>query len=215
MILSTTDMHSEVSGAAIAAPLIPATARGEATRSKLIVAAEQEFGSKGFHAASVSSITARAGVGQGTFYLYFHTKEEIFTTLVYEIGRAMRKIIRDAVAGASDALNAQRRGLEAFLAYTGQYPGRYRIVQESQFVDQAAFRDYYEHLARAYAEDIEAAIARRQLAPGTASPRAWAIMGIGHFLGMRHGLREGAVPTRDSIDAAMDLIAKGMGPRAS
>ena len=49
--------------AAALAPLIPATARGEATRRKLINAAEDEFGSKGFHLASVSSVTQRAGVG--------------------------------------------------------------------------------------------------------------------------------------------------------
>jgi len=49
--------------------LVPATARGEATRRKLLAAAEIEFGARGFHAASVSSITTRADVGQGTFYL--------------------------------------------------------------------------------------------------------------------------------------------------
>ena len=69
-------------------PIIPATARGEATRRKLLDAAEKEFGGKGFHAASVSSITTRADVGQGTFYLYFHSKEEIFVTLVRDIGPA-------------------------------------------------------------------------------------------------------------------------------
>ena len=47
--------------------IVPATARGEATRRKLLDSAEKEFGEKGYHAASVSSITTRADVGQGTF----------------------------------------------------------------------------------------------------------------------------------------------------
>ena len=43
----------------------PLTARGEATRRRILNAAEIEFGEKGFHLASVSSITTRASVGQG------------------------------------------------------------------------------------------------------------------------------------------------------
>src|ERR1700757_502104 len=84
--------------------LVPVTARGEATRRKLLSAAEEEFGGKGFHAASVSSITTRAGVGQGTFYLYFHSKEEIFVTLVRDIGRKLRKQMLNAAAAAVDRL---------------------------------------------------------------------------------------------------------------
>lgn len=60
----------------------PATARGEATRSKLLDAAEHEFGENGFHAASVASITRRAGVAQGTFYLYYEGKQQIFGELL-------------------------------------------------------------------------------------------------------------------------------------
>ena len=40
----------------------PTTPRGEATRQKLLDAAEEEFGAKGFSRASVSSITSRAAL---------------------------------------------------------------------------------------------------------------------------------------------------------
>jgi AcrR family transcriptional regulator len=209
MSLSTSASLASPQAAIPHAPLVPVTARGEATRRKLILAAEQEFGSKGFHFASVSSITARANVGQGTFYLYFHSKEEVFTTLVYEIGRGLRRALRDAAGLAHDPVEAQRQALETFLRYSAENPGRYRIVQESQFVDATAFRDFYEHLARLYTDDIEAAPKE----PGKAASHAWAAMGIAHFLAMRDRLKGAAEPTLEAVNAAMDLIANGVAPR--
>lgn len=193
--------------------LTPVTARGEATRRKLLAAAEVEIGEKGFHVASVSSITTRADVGQGTFYLYFHSKDEIFLTLVRDIGSRLRKHMALAVNGSANRIVAERRGLEAFFEFAHAHPGLYRIVQESQFVDESVFREYYERLAESYAEDLAEATANGELAPGDAVARAWTIMGIGHFIGMRWCLWQQQVPTPELVDAVMDLIANGIAPR--
>jgi len=193
---------------------IPATARGEATRRKLLEAAEAEFGGKGFHGASVSSITARAQIGQGTFYLYFRSKEEIFSVLVRELGHALRShLARDIGAGSRDRIRTERRGVEGFLRFTLEHPGVYRIVQESQFVDEQAFRDYYLRLSQRYAEALADATRRGELAPGSAEERAWAMMGISHFLGLRHCLWSGAMPAKRKLDEVMDFVANGMAPR--
>lgn len=193
--------------------LMPVTARGEATRRKLLAAAEADIGEKGFHVASVSSITTRADVGQGTFYLYFRSKDEIFLNLVGDIGRRVRKHMALAVAGSANRMDAERRGLEAFFEFAQAHPGLYRIVQESQFVDETVYRDYYERLATGYAEDLAEAAERGELAPGDAVTRAWSIMGIGHFIGMRWCLWKGEVPSRDMVDAVMDLLTRGIAPR--
>jgi len=193
--------------------LVPVTARGEATRRKLLSAAEIEIGEKGFHAASVSSITTRADVGQGTFYLYFHSKDEIFVTLVRDIGRTLRKHMAVAVASSKDRLHAERLGLDAFFQFAQAHPGLYRIVQESQFVDEAVFREYYERLAQGYSEDLREAAAIGDISPGDAEARAWAIMGIGHFIGMRWCLWQRQTPSSDMVDSVMDLIANGIAPK--
>lgn len=194
-------------------PLVPATPRGAATRRKLLAAAEEEFGVKGFHAASVSSITQRAGVGQGTFYLYFRTKDEVFTTLVREIGRNLRNAMREATVDARDRLHAERLGMEAFFAFACKRPGLYRIVQESQFVDEAVFREYYERMAGSYASALQDAAERGEIAPGEAATRAWALMGVAHFFGMRWCLWSGTMPPAGDVDAMMELIAHGLAPR--
>lgn len=198
---------------ATAAPLLkPVTARGEATRRRLLNAAEQEFGTNGYHGASVSSITQRADIAQGTFYLYFRSKEELFTTLVRDIGHQLRAASAQAIAKASNRLEAERLGLEAFLAFATRHRGLYRIVQESQFVDPLIFREYYEKLAEGYGAALAAAARRNELAPGDADVRAWAIMGIGHFLGLRWCLWQKKQPPPEVLDEVMGFITRGMGP---
>ena len=193
--------------------LKPVTARGEATRRRLLNAAEQEFGAKGYHGASVSSITQRADIAQGTFYLYFHSKEEMFVTLVRDIGHQLRAHSAQAIGKATNRLEAERLGLEAFLQFTTRHRGLYRIVQESQFVDPQIFREYYEKLAEGYAEALAAAARKGELAPGDAETRAWSMMGIGHFLGLKWCLWQKKQPPQEVLDEVMNLITNGMGPK--
>jgi AcrR family transcriptional regulator len=56
-------------------------------RTQLLTAARAVFGKKGYDEATVSEIVTRAGVAQGTFYLYFPGKQSLagaFAELVSE-----------------------------------------------------------------------------------------------------------------------------------
>lgn len=48
----------------------------------LTEAAALEFAEKGYHKASITDITRRAGVGRGTFYLYFDTKRDALDAVI-------------------------------------------------------------------------------------------------------------------------------------
>jgi AcrR family transcriptional regulator len=191
----------------------PATARGEATRRRLLNAAEAEFGAHGYRDASVGSITRRAEIAQGTFYLYFRSKEEVFLQLVRDIGHQLRAHSAQAIARASNRLEAERIGLESFLQFATRHRGLYRIVQESQFVDAGVFREYYEKLAAGYAAALERAARKGEVTRGDAQTRAWALMGIAHFLGMRWSLWQKQPPPPEVLDDVMNFIARGMAPR--
>ncbi len=98
--------------AARAPELAPAEARWrrrkEARPGEILDAALAEFAARGFAAARMEDIAARAGVTKGTLYLYFASKEELFKSLVREsIGAviAARRVEADAYQGsASDLL---------------------------------------------------------------------------------------------------------------
>ena len=58
--------------------------RTDATRRKLLAAAEQIFARSGFEAARLEDIAAKAGYTRGAFYANFESKEDIFFTLLEE-----------------------------------------------------------------------------------------------------------------------------------
>ncbi len=189
----------------------PVTSRGEATRRKLLDAAELEFGEKGFHAASVSSITLRAGVGQGTFYNYFPTKEDALRELVRHMGRQLRRTLSEATRGAKNRLEVERLGLEAFTSFSRGHQNLYRIVMQSQFVDEQIYREYYELLAQGYSTALRQAQHNGEIRGGDPDAQAWALMGIAHFTGLRYGIWAESEPDRSVMETLHSFIRDGIG----
>lgn len=190
----------------------PKTDRGRRTQRRILDAAELEFGARGFHDASIVSITTKAGVAQGTFYIYFDSKERLFRELVADLGARLRSYLSEAVADASNRLEAERRGLRAFIEFVREHGNLYRIVMESQFVDPEAFRRYFMDFGAAYQTGLDRAIAAGEVRAGETEGRSWALMGISLFAGLRYGIWE---PERDIgplVDGITDMIERGLSP---
>ena len=194
--------------------LAPLTPKGEATRKRLLVASEEVFGEVGFDQASVSEITRRGGVAQGTFYLYFPSKRAVFSEVVRSIGRDVRHVIQEAVAGLDDRLEIERKGFETFFAYVRKHPDIYRIVRQAEFVDRDAFRDYYESFADGYVKGLKHAARKGEFRDLDPEVVAWCLMGMGDLLGIRWILLrdEGKVPDR-VLDTMIELIGNGLAAR--
>ena len=192
---------------------VPKTRRGRKTREKLLHAAEAEFGERGFPEASIASITQRAGVALGTFYVYFESKEEIFRALVSYMGELTRQWISERVAASPDRLTAERRGVEAFIEFVRTHRNLYRVVSMAQFVAEDAFREYYHVFAEAYEENLRRAIEAGEIREGDADVWSWALIGMTVFLGMRFADWDEERPPAEIADAVSDLIANGMAKR--
>lgn len=65
-------------------PPPPRRRRKEARPAELIAAALDMFVEKGYAAARLEDVAARAGVSKGTLYLYFDSKEALFKAVVRE-----------------------------------------------------------------------------------------------------------------------------------
>lgn len=61
----------------------------ESTRKELLKAALEIFGEKGYPSTTISDIVSAAGVTQGTFYLYFKNKADIFSELLSDYRQTM------------------------------------------------------------------------------------------------------------------------------
>jgi AcrR family transcriptional regulator len=203
---------------------MPLTARGKATRRRLLDAAEAAFGERGYYKASVAEITRRAGVAQGTFYIYFHSKREIFAVLVEDLGKRLRARTRKAIEGVPDRLEAEQRGFAAFFEFASTHRRIYRIVQEAERVAPEAAQVYYQGISRGYVRGLQAAMEVRTVRSMDPEALAYALMGIGHFVALRwiiwpqEGDETRERPPRlpgEIFSSVLEFIAHGLEPSSS
>lgn len=191
----------------------PKTKRGKITRNKLLAAAETEFGEKGYHPTAISDITQRAGVALGTFYVYFHSKNEIFRALVSHMGHRTREWVAKKTEPSSDRVTTEQRALEAFIDFVLQNGQLYRIVAEAQFVAEDAFCEYYREFVEVYMQELESAHDKNQIRQADYEVWAWALMGMNSFLGMRFAHWDNTRSPNDIAAIAADLLRYGMPKR--
>src|SRR6187200_2799829 len=110
------------------------TARGERTRQKLLESAEQIFAEVGYHEASIVKITEAAGVGQGTFYLYFASKKEVFDELVVDLNHRVRQAMTEAASQGTTRAEMERLGFAGYFRFVAEHPALYRIIRQAEFV---------------------------------------------------------------------------------
>ncbi|AZR72697.1 hypothetical protein BBF96_04400 [Anoxybacter fermentans] len=65
------------------------------TRENILKAAMELFAEKGFHETSMAAIAKRAGLGKGTLYWHFSSKDELFKQLISEKGEGLFRQLRE------------------------------------------------------------------------------------------------------------------------
>jgi len=210
-------MGEGISAAASAASegKAPRTARGERTLRKILDAALEEFGERGFSDGSIVGITRRARVALGTFYTYFDSKEAVFQALVADMSARVRDTVAPAFGSGGDMLESEGRALEAFLQFARDHKQVYRIIDEAEFVDPEGFEAHYRTVASRIAARLEAGKADGEVvadqSPLTTEVQAWALMGMNVFLGLRFAVW-GKEDPADVARLANRLISRGLKP---
>ncbi|MES1972689.1 MAG: TetR/AcrR family transcriptional regulator [Pseudomonadota bacterium] len=189
----------------------PRTERGRKTLRSILDAAAIEFGEKGFHEASVSGITRRAGVALGSFYTYFDSKDAVFRALVRDMSDQVRDHVAPAIRAAPDQIAAERAGLREFIAFVRGHKEIYRIIDEAEFVDPESFHLHYATTAERIAARLKAGAARGEIRPDISEVHAWAIMGMNVFLGLRYGVWDADLGPDDVADSIAEMLARGIG----
>jgi AcrR family transcriptional regulator len=190
------------------------TARGERTRRKLLEAAEQVFAVLGYHDASIVKITEAAGVGQGTFYLYFTSKKAVFDEVVLDLNARVRHAMTEASAGGRTRAERELLGFGAFFRFTAEHPALYRIVRQAEFVSPETLQLHYERLTEGYVQGLRAAMDAGEVAAGDPEVLAWSLMGIGELVGMRWILWNGSTEMPEPVfDELARIIVRALGAK--
>lgn len=166
-------------------PPRPAASRGHRTRRRLLDAAEEVFAELSFHDASIVRIVERAGVAQGTFYIYFRSKQQIFEELVSDLSVRLRAAMSAAAALGADRFDAEQRGFAAFFQFAAEHPALYRVIREAEFVAPEAMHRHYEKIVDGYVRALSAAMGTGEVAPCDPTVLAWALVAVGQLVGMR------------------------------
>ena len=85
----------------------------EAKRQRILDSAVVEIARRGYYGTTVANIASRAGVADGTIYLYFKSKEDILVS-IFE--HAMRRFIDEAATIVDDPQLTPEEKLNRFIA---------------------------------------------------------------------------------------------------
>jgi TetR/AcrR family fatty acid metabolism transcriptional regulator len=127
-------------------------------RDALLRAAIDVFAERGFFNAQVADVARAAGVAAGTVYLYFHSKDDLLTS-IFE--RSMREALaegRRAVEDIADPAERLRRWARLHLGRLGR-DRNLAIVFQVELRQSVKFMERFSStLFREYLEQIKAAI---------------------------------------------------------
>jgi AcrR family transcriptional regulator len=105
---------------------------------EILDAAADLFARHGYARTETQMLADRLGVGKGTIYRYFPSKEALFRAAVDRGMRHLQEWVEAEVADVADPLDRISRAIHAFLAYFEKHPGLVELfVQErAQFHDR-------------------------------------------------------------------------------
>jgi len=123
--------------------------RKDTRPQEIVAAAFEEFAAKGYAAARLEDVAARARVSKGLPYLYFKTKEELFKAVVRSVITSHFDVIRDKMEKTELSVEAFLKG--PFLAFIQDFVGSRRafiarllIAEGHKHPELTAF--YYEQV---------------------------------------------------------------------
>jgi AcrR family transcriptional regulator len=166
------------------------SSRGVQTRTRILEAAEQVFADVGYHEASIVKITEAAGVAQGTFYLYFEGKKQVFDELVVDLNRRVRHAMKAASSKGTSRVESEILGFAAYFRFTSEHKALYRIIRQAEFVSPEMLRYHYDRLSEGYVEALTEAVESGEIGDVDPKVTAWALMGMGELIGLRWLLME-------------------------
>lgn len=106
-----------------------------ARREQVLAVAAGVFSEKGYRNASVADIVEKAGIGRGTFYLYFDSKKDVFLELIESYFREFERLLSEnhqrldeAVRGNGNVLSTWRQNMLRVLEYHRGNPDLTSVV---------------------------------------------------------------------------------------
>ncbi len=149
-------------------------------RADLLMSARAILAEKGLEATTVSEIVARAGVAQGTFYLYFPSKMAILAALNAELNEHILSAVREATERATRAAEVVQAGVSAAFQELERYRDVLHVIHSRMSAHPSLddWEDQFGPYRKLIIELIQQMQATGEI-DGTVNPDIWARLIIG------------------------------------
>ena len=192
-----------------------ATRDKDATRQRLLDAAEQVFAEKGYHGTVVDDIIRASDSSKGGFYFHFTNKQAIFLALVDKLVPKLAAAIDRAISGETDPI-AQ---LDAALRTVLETFGRHRKLSKILLIEAVGLgHGFDEKLMRTrgrFAAMIQAhldrAIAAGAIAPQDTTLISWAWFGAINEIVVRWLATGEPARLEDTLPPLRTLLLRSVG----
>lgn len=102
----------------------------EERRSRLLEAARQLFGERGYRDTEVEELARLAGVTKPILYRHFPGgKVEVFMAVIDEHVTRLMRVLWEAMAASNDPMERLYRGIDAYLAFAEEHPQGFRLMR--------------------------------------------------------------------------------------
>ncbi len=138
----------------------------EKKRRQITDAAARMFATRPFHKVKLSDIAAAAGVGKGTLYVYFSSKEDLYFGLIYEAFAGMVDRLRERISAgterAADDLAAIVGELVGFAFDNPHYFELTRMVGKVRGQSEAAWNHKRHELSQLIEQALRRGVKTRE-----------------------------------------------------
>ena len=156
---------------------LPLTQKYTETKQKLLEVAEEIFGAKGYYNTSIVDITRQAGLGQGTFYVHFSSKQDCFNEL-------MRKLCCDFLTNLQKETEKAETAKEE-LMIRFRFSFHWIKNHRNLFINPELYLWFYKTAVDSFFAGLQAGIKSREFKKLDAEAIAYCLIGITTFVGWR------------------------------
>ena len=189
----------------------------QAVRLRIVQAAENLFGQKGYNATSISDIVHDANVGRALIYYYFKDKRDLYETILQESGDRICDVAKQALGTEGSTFERLKAFMVLFNKINIEHPNvrkmMVRAEVEGTISMETHFKKHFDIVTGFLGQIIEQGMEKGELRYVKPAKAVHMMMGLSHSVTMMHMQGEAEDEIERDIDFAIEVLRNGISSR--